>query len=123
MKDSGWRFDKINKMTIYFNQTGIMNGSNYGKNPLRTNAILNIENIDKNCFIWSIIAWFNPCKNTHPNKVLNYKQYFNELNIRGFDFSNGFKCSDVHIFNELNNFSINICEINFYQDQNKWRHK
>ena len=26
MKDSGWRFDKINSMTIYFYQTGIMNG-------------------------------------------------------------------------------------------------
>ena len=30
---------------------------------------------------------------------------------------------DVHKFNELNNLSINIFELNFYQDQNKWRHK
>ena len=36
---------------------------------------------------------------------------------------NGFKCSDVHRFNELNNSSINIFELNFYQDQNKWKHK
>ena len=54
-----------------------------------------------------------------PNKVSNYKQYFNELNINGFDFSYGFKCSDVHRFNELNNLSINKFELNFYQDQNK----
>ena len=27
MKDSGWRFDKTNSMTIYFHQTGIMNSS------------------------------------------------------------------------------------------------
>ena len=26
MKDSGWRFDKINTRKIYFYQTGIMNG-------------------------------------------------------------------------------------------------
>ena len=26
MKDSGWRFDKINSMTIYFYKTGEMNG-------------------------------------------------------------------------------------------------
>ena len=51
LKDSGWRFDKINTMTIYFYQTGIMNGSNYIKIPLRSNAILNIENNDKYCFI------------------------------------------------------------------------
>ena len=54
MKDSGWRFDEINSMTIYFYQTGIMNSSNYVKIPLRSNAILNIENSDKYCFLWSI---------------------------------------------------------------------
>ena len=41
----------------------------------------------------------------------------------GFDFTNGFKCSDVHKFNELNNLSVNKFELNFCQDQNKWRHK
>ena len=45
------------------------------------------------------------------------------MNINGFDFTNGFKCSDVHKFNELNNLSVNIFEINFYQDQNQWKHK
>ena len=123
MKDSGWRFDKINTMTIYFYKTSEMNGSNYIKIPLRSNAILNVENNDKYCFLWSILAWLHPCNNNHPNRVSNYKQYFNELNIQDFDFTNGFKCSDVHKFNELNNLSVNIFELNFYQDQNQWKHK
>ena len=42
VKDSGWRFDKINSMTVYFYKTVEMNGSNYAKIPLRSNAILNI---------------------------------------------------------------------------------
>ena len=46
LKDSGWRFDKINPMTVYFYKTGEMNGSNYVKIPLRSNSILNIENND-----------------------------------------------------------------------------
>ena len=50
MKDSGWRFDKLYSMTIYFYETTEMNGLNYVKIPLRTNAILNIENNDKYCF-------------------------------------------------------------------------
>ena len=41
MEDSGWRFDKINSMTIYFYKTNEKNGSNYIKIPLRSNAILN----------------------------------------------------------------------------------
>ena len=47
MKDSGWRFDKIISMSIYFYKTNEMKGSNYVKNPLRSNAILNFENNDK----------------------------------------------------------------------------
>ena len=78
MKDSGWRIDKINSMTIYFYKTGELNASNYVKIPLRSNAILNIENNDKYCFIWSLIAGLHPCNNNHPNRVSNYKQHFDE---------------------------------------------
>ena len=123
MKDSGWRFDKINSMTVYFYKTNEMDGRSYIKIPLRSNAILNVENKDKYCFLWSILASLHPCNNIHPNRVSNYRQYFNELNIQCFDFTNGFKCSDVHKFNELNNLSVNIFELNFYQDQNTWKHK
>ena len=69
MKDSGWRFEKNNSMTVYFYKTGQLNGSIYVKNPLRSNAILNIENNDKYCFLWSILASLHPCINNHPNRV------------------------------------------------------
>ena len=123
MKDSGWRLDKINSMTIYFFKTSEMKGSNYVNIHLRSNAILNIENKDKYCFLWSILANLHPCNNNHPNRVSNYNQYFNGLKIQCFDFTNGFKCIDVHKLNELNKLPISIFELNFYQDQNKWRHK
>ena len=123
MKDSGWRFDKLYSMTIYFYETTEMNGRNYIKIPLRSNAILNVETNDKYCFLWSILAWLHPCNNNHPNRVSDYQQYFDELNINSFDFTNGFRCSDVHKFNELNNLSVNIFELNLYQDQNQWKHK
>ena len=123
MKDSGWRFDKINSMTIFFYKTNELNGSNYIKFPLRSNAILNIENIDKYCSLWSILAYLHPCNNNHPNRASNFRQNFAELKIQGFDFSKGFRCSDVHNINELNNLSVNIFEINFYQDQNQWKQK
>ena len=113
MKDSGCRFDKIISMTKYFYQTGILNGSNYVEVPLRSNAILNIENNDKYCFLWSILASLHPCNKNHSNRVSNYRKYFNESSIQGFDFARGFKCSDVHKINELNNLSVSIFELNF----------
>ena len=90
---------------------------------MRSNAILNIENNVKYCFLWSIITYLHPCNNHHPNRVSNCRHYFDELYIQGFDFANGFKCSDIHKFNELNNSSVNKFELNFYQDQNQWKHK
>ena len=71
MKDSRWRFDKISSMTVYFFKTGDLNGSNCIKIPLITNAILNIENNDKYCFIWSILASLHPCNKIDPNRVSN----------------------------------------------------
>ena len=106
-------------MKISFYKTVEINGSNYVKNPLRSSAILNIQNNDKYCFIWSFLASLHPCENTHPSRVNIYIQYFNELNFQSFDFTNGVKCSDVHRFNELNNLFVNIYELNFYQDGDK----
>ena len=71
MKHSGWRFDKINSMAISFHKTGELNGSNYVRIPLRTNAILDIENNDKYCFLWSKLAYLHPCNSNHPNRVSN----------------------------------------------------
>ena len=96
MKESGWLFDEINSRKIKFYKTGELNGSSHVKVPLRSNAILNIEINDKYCFIWSILAFLHPCENSHPSRVRKYIQYLNELNIDGFDFTNIFKCSDVH---------------------------
>ena len=58
-----------------------------------------------------------------PHRVSNYKKYFNQLNIEGFDFTNGFKTADVKKFEKLNNLSINIFELSFYQDNKIWKHK
>ena len=110
-------------MIVYFYEAGEVDGKSYVKIPLRSNPILNIENVDKYPFLWSILAYLHPCNNNHPNRVSNYKQYFNELNIDGFDFTNGFRCSDVHKIERLYNLSNNIFELNFYQDQNKWKLK
>ena len=118
MKESGRNFQKINSMTISFYNTGNVDGSSYINVPLRSSAILNIKNNDKNCFLWSKLAYLHLCEN-NSNKVSSYRDYFYELNIEGFDFSNGFKCSDVQRFGKLNKLSINIYELGF--DQNKYK--
>ena len=109
-------------MKTGFYKTGELDDSSYVKIPLRSNALINNKNGDKYCFNWLILASLQPCENGLSNRVSNYKLCFNEVNINGFDFTNGFKCSDVHEFEKLNILSIDIFELNFYQDKNKWKH-
>ena len=100
-----------------------MKGSSYVKFPSRSSTILNIENDDRNCLVWSNLAELLPCNISQPNRVSNYRIYFNDLNIDGFEFTNGFMCNDVPRFEKLNNLSLKIFELSLYQDQNKQRHK
>ena len=70
-KKTGWIFDKNNSVKIRFCKSGELNGLSYAKNRLRSNALINIENNDKYCFISSILASLHPCDNDHPNRVSN----------------------------------------------------
>ena len=88
MKDCGWRFDSKNSMTVYFYQIGEMNALSYVKIALRSSAIINIESDDKYCSLWSQIAYLHLCFNNHPNRVSNYRPFFNEINSQDFDFTN-----------------------------------
>ena len=122
IKESGWKFDNIISNIIGFYKTGEIIGSSHVKIPLSSNAILKLENKDKFCFLRSTSACLHPCEDDRLNRVPIYKQFSDERNIEAFDFSNGFSCSDVHTFENFKILSINIFELNFYQDENNWKH-
>ena len=71
-KDSGEILDKIISTKVRFYENDELNGASYDKTSLRSNANLNIENKDENCFLWSILAPLHPCENIHPSRVKTY---------------------------------------------------
>ena len=84
------------------------------KVPIISSAVLNLENDDKYCFFWSKLAHLHPTADSKigsPIKILNNRQTFKELNIEGFDFSNGFEGGDNHNFEKLGNLSIKLFEL------------
>ena len=110
MEGSGWNVQGINHLKIYFHKTNPINGMTYVEFPIRTNAILNIQNNDTYCFLWSILASIHPV-NKDPQRVSKYIPYQIELNITDIDFSNGIKITDIDKFEKLNNqLSINVFE-------------
>ena len=105
-------------MKILFHKTGELNISSYVQFPLRSSGVLNIEN---KYFICLILAHLQPFEKNYRNRVSNYRHYFNELNIKGFDFKNEFKCTDVHKIEKLNILSIKIIELIFYPVSDRWK--
>ena len=56
-RESGWIFDKNKSMKKRFYKTGELIGSSYVKNPLRSNALINIENDEKQSFLVVIFGF------------------------------------------------------------------
>ena len=68
-KESDWIIDKINSTKIRLYRTGELKGSSYVKILLRSNALINVINKEKYCFIGSILAGFHPCNKDNPKRV------------------------------------------------------
>ena len=92
------------------------------KIPWISSAISNFEINSNYCSNWFLLAPLHPCENNHPTKAKNCRQNFTELNILGFDFTIGFKCSDIHRFEKIVSLSTNMFELSFYQYRHRWKH-
>ena len=110
-------------MTSFIQEISELNGLKYGKFPTQSSAKTTNENDDNYCFLRSILGQLDPRGNLIANRVSIYKQYFNESNIVGFDYSNGFKGIDVKIFEKLNKISIEKTELQFFRSGNQWKPK
>ena len=123
MRGSGWRLNKIVSMDLHLYKTNDLSkyGATYVKLPFESKSLLNVQNTDKYCFVWCVLASLYPVDHgKHPNRVSNYFPYFNNLNLNGFDFREGFKTSDVKRFEKMNCLNINIFELTWQWQSKSW---
>ena len=85
--------------------------SSYCKLPksfCNSKSIVNIQNKDNYCFLWSILA--DKYKlDTHRERVSHYENHFHELNQGDIQFP--MKIKDISTFERLNNLNINVFEL------------
>lgn len=84
-RGSGWNLKHIINLEIHTFQYRPIGGSSYIQTPYSlkgSHFIANIRNNDQKCFAWSILAHLHP-KAINPNRLQNYKQYEDELNMTG----------------------------------------
>ncbi|XP_033761654.1 uncharacterized protein LOC117343421 [Pecten maximus] len=108
MQGSNWTLDKVLKIQIHLARYKPLKASSYIPlpNKLRTkHAIINVQNKDKKCFLWSVLAALHPTKN-HPERVSKYKQFETELDFTGI--SSPVSMVDIPKFETQNQISINV---------------
>ena len=109
--ESGYIFDSIKKLTVKMFKHHDIRASSYCKIPksfCNSKSIVNIQNNDNYCFLWSILAHKYKVDN-HRERVSHYENHFHELNQGDIQFP--WKIIDIPTFERLNNLNINVLEI------------
>ena len=87
-ESSGWTVKQVSALELHFVSYKPILGSSYVITPkfiANKNAVINIQNKDNKCFVWSILAALHPaCLNA--NRVNKYKPYEYELNVTDLKF-------------------------------------
>ena len=106
--ESGYTFDSIKKLTVKMFKYHDIRASSYCKLPKSfcySKSIVNIQNNDNYCFLWSILAHKYKVDN-HRERVSHYENHFRELNQGDIQFP--MKIKDIPTFERLNNLNINV---------------
>jgi hypothetical protein len=108
---SNWSLDKILGVNVNVVKYQPIKGSSFLPLPAklaRKKAIVNVQNTDDKCFMWSVLAALHPTTGHHgnPNRVNNYIAYQAELDFTGIPFP--VKVTDIPKFEKKNGLSINV---------------
>ena len=108
-RGSGWQVQCISDFRITLAPFRPAQGSSYIPTPkdlAMKKAIVNVQNKDEYCFIWSILAAKYPVKG-HPERVTHYNNHFDEFDITNLSFP--LSICNIPKFESLNpNISVNV---------------
>ena len=111
---SGWNFKEVISLEIHTVDYKPNKGSSYIPLPefiMRKKAIINMENKDNKCFLWSVLRYLHPVQKNAP-RINNLRDYENDLNFKGIDFP--IKVKDITKFENQNPDlpGINVFSVN-----------
>ncbi|KMQ81582.1 hypothetical protein RF55_25884, partial [Lasius niger] len=107
-KGSGWVIEAIQYMEVMTAAYKPLAASSYIPLPellFNKKAIINIQNKDHKCLIWSVLAALHPVEK-NAERVTKYQAYENELNTDGLSFPTPLQ--QIGKFERMNNLSINV---------------
>ena len=109
--ESGYIFNSKKRLTVKMFRYNDIRASSYCKLPKSfssSKSIVNIQNDDNYCTLWSILAHKYKVDN-HRERVSHYENHFHELDQGGIQFP--MKIKDIPTFEKLSNLNTNFSEL------------
>ena len=114
---SGWTLESINDIKLHTADWDPLNAGSYIDLPAflkNKNAIINMKNLDHECFKWCVLRALNP-KDNHPERIdKDLKSKQNTLNMQGVRYPVSFR--DIDRF-ESQNPNISISVMGYNEDE------
>ena len=101
-KGSGWYFNEVIRLEIHIVEYKPMKGGYYIPLPefiTKKKSIINIQNKDNKCFLWSILRYLHPVQ-MNEVRLTDLKKYENDLNFKQINFP--VKVKDITKFEKQN---------------------
>ncbi|XP_053597646.1 uncharacterized protein LOC106693382 [Microplitis demolitor] len=113
-KDSGWSLTEITNLVVTMSKYTPLQGgtSTFVRLPRdiqMKRAVLNIENFDEYCFLWSVVAAIHLPNTGHPERTSAYPHYSAVLEYTGIKFPMTLK--QIPQFERLNDLTINVYDL------------
>lgn len=106
-----WRLDIVFSLELYIEPYKPLSAKKYIKLPpeiQHLKGIVNIQNDDEKCFLWSVLAALHPMRKNH-ERVRHSISFENELNLDGISFPT--PISQIVKFEKQNNISISVFNV------------
>merc|ERR1711936_437835 len=109
LKDgSGWRIQSMDEFILKICKYTPITGSSYIESPKKienTHSVVNIQNEDDKCFLYSVLAKLHPVeKNTE--RLTNYEPFLDEVKTDGISMP--MRLQQIPKFEKMNNLTINV---------------
>ena len=106
---SGWIFDRVEELHIHTVKYEPLKGSSYiplPKNLATKKALINMKNMDNECFKWCITRALNPVEKNAERITKILHRQAEKLNWEGLKFP--VELPQISRFEKLNNVSVNV---------------
>ena len=114
---SGWVFMEVIRLILKIDKWDPLKASSYidlPKELKNKKALINMQNKDNKCFLWSVLRGLNP-KKEHPERIdEDLKSKENTLNMEGIDYPVSLK--DIKRF-EKQNLDISVSVLGYSKDE------